>query len=46
VTQSYSDVYVCIESGTWERNCPSEAIVYVDEDEIGTKDLAQSTGHP
>lgn len=40
-TQSHIDVNLCIECGTCARNCPVGAIVYVEEIETGSKDLAQ-----
>ena len=32
-TRAYIDPEICVECGTCERNCVSEAIIYVDEAE-------------
>jgi len=31
--QAHIDVNICVECGTCERNCPSEAIIFMDESE-------------
>ena len=41
-TQSHIDVNICIECGTCERNCPSDAIIYVDEAEAAAILAAQA----
>ena len=30
-TQSHIDINLCIECGTCEQNCPSEAIIFLDD---------------
>jgi ferredoxin len=34
VTQAHIDPEKCVECGTCERNCPSEAIYYLEEAEL------------
>jgi Fe-S-cluster-containing hydrogenase component 2 len=41
-TQSHIDVSICIECGTCESNCPSDAIIFVDEAEAAAIIAAQA----
>ena len=43
-TQSHIDTAKCIECGTCERNCPSSAIIFVDEDEAARINAEASAG--
>jgi ferredoxin len=43
-TQSHIDINVCIECGTCERNCPSEAIIYIDDNEYEAMLASQRAG--
>ena len=31
--QAHIDIEICVECGTCEMNCPSEAIIFMDDDE-------------
>jgi len=45
-TKSHIDVNICVECGTCERNCPSDAIIYVDEAEAAAILAAQAATKP
>jgi Fe-S-cluster-containing hydrogenase component 2 len=42
-TQSHIDVTICIECGTCQMNCPSDAIIFVDDAEYEKLQKARSS---
>jgi ferredoxin len=40
-TQAIIDVNICVECGTCERNCPSSAIIWVDDSDLAAAPSSQ-----
>jgi len=45
-TQSHIDPALCIECGTCERNCPFEAIIYVEDTEVPAAPPREAAANP